>query len=236
MANVDQASTVTPVTSTPQADWRFAESPKALRLGTEVGWWSCLQWFVDQWQRGCSDDQWTRSQHAQKHCDALDRRQRTLPSGECWKIGNSFCRRVRRSSCCGCFQACQRRRSAFAARIDSDGSSFSYEAHMSRSPSFNELLYRDITPEDYELLLNLDESLQRRTADVHTVDALPRAHPKDAAGKVCAVCLDSFRRDDLITLLPPCKHIFHKECISKWLLERHRTCPLCNVDVFGSTN
>jgi hypothetical protein len=28
--------------------------------------------------------------------------------------------------------------------------------------------------------------------------------------------------------------MFHKDCVSKWLLERHRVCPLCSIEVFPS--
>jgi hypothetical protein len=101
---------------------------------------------------------------------------------------------------------------------------------------FSDLLFRDITPEDYELLLRLDDTLERPTASKQNVDSLPRVRAEDAVGQVCTVCLDPFRLNDTISMLPACEHIFHKDCVSKWLLERHRTCPLCNAEVFSSVS
>ncbi|XP_030621476.1 RING finger protein 148 [Chanos chanos] len=45
----------------------------------------------------------------------------------------------------------------------------------------------------------------------------------------CAVCIESFRHGDVVTVLP-CSHLFHKTCIEPWLLE-HRTCPMCKYDI-----
>mmetsp|Transcript_9523 Transcript_9523/g.17182 ORF Transcript_9523/g.17182 Transcript_9523/m.17182 type:complete len:202 (+) Transcript_9523:135-740(+) len=45
----------------------------------------------------------------------------------------------------------------------------------------------------------------------------------------CAVCLDEFEPEIEVRLLP-CHHLYHSECITKWL-HRHRTCPLCNFDL-----
>jgi hypothetical protein len=45
------------------------------------------------------------------------------------------------------------------------------------------------------------------------------------AKKDCVICLEEFKNgDDVITL--PCLHIYHKTCITDWLLENN-TCPIC---------
>lgn len=46
---------------------------------------------------------------------------------------------------------------------------------------------------------------------------------------VCAVCIESYRTGDVVTVLT-CDHIFHKTCIEPWLLEK-RTCPMCKCDI-----
>uniref|UniRef100_A0A5K1GVF3 RING-type domain-containing protein n=1 Tax=Nymphaea colorata TaxID=210225 RepID=A0A5K1GVF3_9MAGN len=46
----------------------------------------------------------------------------------------------------------------------------------------------------------------------------------------CAVCLSSLRDMELLRLLPDCGHIFHRECIRKWLA-LHFTCPICRLEV-----
>ena len=42
----------------------------------------------------------------------------------------------------------------------------------------------------------------------------------------CAICFDTFKENELLKQLG-CNHIFHKECLSQWLLNMN-TCPFCN--------
>ncbi|KAL5200380.1 hypothetical protein ABZP36_021583 [Zizania latifolia] len=46
-------------------------------------------------------------------------------------------------------------------------------------------------------------------------------------GRECAVCLGALRDREMVRLLPACMHVYHAECIDRWLLAAHRTCPLC---------
>ncbi|KAI8608775.1 hypothetical protein BC830DRAFT_1153866 [Chytriomyces sp. MP71] len=47
----------------------------------------------------------------------------------------------------------------------------------------------------------------------------------------CAICVEPFEsnEDDPAKLLP-CKHIFHKKCITPWL-KLHNTCPFCRFEL-----
>lgn len=45
----------------------------------------------------------------------------------------------------------------------------------------------------------------------------------------CPICLEEFRQQDLIRILP-CKHEFHGDCIFPWLLERGK-CPVCKYSI-----
>ena len=45
----------------------------------------------------------------------------------------------------------------------------------------------------------------------------------------CSIC---FQDMDSRISRSPCGHCFHKECISKWVIERRITCPLCNLDLW----
>ncbi|PIN02673.1 hypothetical protein CDL12_24816 [Handroanthus impetiginosus] len=49
-------------------------------------------------------------------------------------------------------------------------------------------------------------------------------------GLECAVCLTKFEPDEVLRLLPKCKHAFHVECVDTWL-DAHSTCPLCRYRV-----
>jgi len=88
------------------------------------------------------------------------------------------------------------------------------------------LLSRDIGPEDYDLLLRLDEAVPKKPVSCESLDSLASVAPKDFMGSKCLVCLSAFDEvDDVIAL--QCKHQFHRSCITTWLSEYRRTCPLC---------
>ncbi|KAG9149915.1 hypothetical protein Leryth_009996 [Lithospermum erythrorhizon] len=45
----------------------------------------------------------------------------------------------------------------------------------------------------------------------------------------CSICLSSLEVDEVARILPNCKHLFHAECIDKWL-EIHVNCPICRTE------
>lgn len=45
--------------------------------------------------------------------------------------------------------------------------------------------------------------------------------------EACTVCLDCVRADDLVRELVNCKHVFHQECLDRWVDEGQVNCPLC---------
>ncbi|XP_060188915.1 E3 ubiquitin-protein ligase ATL41-like [Lycium barbarum] len=45
----------------------------------------------------------------------------------------------------------------------------------------------------------------------------------------CTVCLSILENEETVRTLPNCKHIFHAECIDKWL-GSHSTCPICRTE------
>ncbi|RWR79311.1 RING-H2 finger protein ATL52-like protein [Cinnamomum micranthum f. kanehirae] len=52
-------------------------------------------------------------------------------------------------------------------------------------------------------------------------------------GTVCSVCLNEFREDENLRLLPKCSHAFHLPCIDTWLTS-HVSCPLCRANVVSN--
>ncbi|KAK1315680.1 E3 ubiquitin ligase BIG BROTHER [Acorus calamus] len=52
--------------------------------------------------------------------------------------------------------------------------------------------------------------------------------------EVCPVCLKSLVIGEEIKRTP-CGHLFHGECIFRWL-ERSRTCPMCRFDMHASVH
>ena len=51
--------------------------------------------------------------------------------------------------------------------------------------------------------------------------------PAEGSLDACTICLDEYEVGDKVRCLP-CGHAFHANCIARWLIERHATCPLCN--------
>ncbi|MCE3051576.1 hypothetical protein HAX54_050252 [Datura stramonium] len=45
----------------------------------------------------------------------------------------------------------------------------------------------------------------------------------------CAICLSEFQHGEKGRKLESCKHIFHENCLEKWLMQKDvkATCPLC---------
>ena len=50
----------------------------------------------------------------------------------------------------------------------------------------------------------------------------------------CPICLQKYKGADIIKEFP-CKHIFHKNCIFKWL-KTSNLCPLCKYDITNDVN
>ncbi|KAL3639966.1 hypothetical protein CASFOL_014934 [Castilleja foliolosa] len=46
----------------------------------------------------------------------------------------------------------------------------------------------------------------------------------------CAICLQDLKDEESLRLLGNCKHIFHKQCIDRWLT-RQGNCPICRKNV-----
>lgn len=56
------------------------------------------------------------------------------------------------------------------------------------------------------------------------------AEPADCTpGDLCSVCLDVLEPENDVRVLT-CEHVFHDECITRWLTTRRGLCPLCKRD------
>mmetsp|Transcript_148702 Transcript_148702/g.277145 ORF Transcript_148702/g.277145 Transcript_148702/m.277145 type:complete len:235 (-) Transcript_148702:22-726(-) len=117
------------------------------------------------------------------------------------------------------------------------GSGRSSRAHRLMACGLSEhevvdLFYRDITPEDYDLLLRLDELVPKRTACKDAVDRLQPRPPGERNHDVCGVCLVPFEADDdVLAVSCPAAHEFHRPCISKWLTECKNCCPVDHAEL-----
>ncbi|MCO5588365.1 hypothetical protein L7F22_042320 [Adiantum nelumboides] len=47
----------------------------------------------------------------------------------------------------------------------------------------------------------------------------------------CSVCLCEFEQGQQLRIMPNCCHVFHSDCIHKWLDQDQKTCPLCRTSL-----
>lgn len=95
--------------------------------------------------------------------------------------------------------------------------------------SLMRLLTRDITPEDYDLLLLLDSTVPARTLTKDILSSFPsHTHSSSDPAGMCTVCLCEFDHGDTLTTLP-CRHVFHRACIERWLGSSSCKCPVDNL-------
>jgi hypothetical protein len=89
--------------------------------------------------------------------------------------------------------------------------------------------YPDLT---YESLLELDNSIKKRgLSEKEKKTCLSSIiHHSSNPSKSCNICLEDFKRAEKLLQVKSCKHVFHTDCIEKWLKE-NRTCPVCRATI-----
>lgn len=71
----------------------------------------------------------------------------------------------------------------------------------------------------------------KRGLDPTLIASLPSFTVRDVASATeCAVCLSLLEEQDTARELPSCKHVFHVDCVDKWLTACS-TCPVCRTEV-----
>ncbi|KAG0471981.1 hypothetical protein HPP92_016527 [Vanilla planifolia] len=79
-------------------------------------------------------------------------------------------------------------------------------------------------------------SVERRSSGVGqaVVESLPvfrfGSLIGEKSGLECAVCLSRYETEELLRLLPKCRHAFHVDCVDAWL-NFHSSCPICRSRV-----
>ena len=96
---------------------------------------------------------------------------------------------------------------------------------------FVDLQHREITPEDYELLLQLDELVKKKMVSKAALDSFTVFTAEEGLTcEQCAVCLEQYCTGQELKQLP-CSHFFHKDCIEQWLSTVSMNCPLDGLPV-----
>ena len=87
--------------------------------------------------------------------------------------------------------------------------------------------------EAFSKALNREENLKKHAAEESTlerIERLPRV-PVSGMNEMCIICREDMAEGEVTQLL--CKHSFHPECISPWLLEKE-ICPWCRRSISKS--
>ena len=99
----------------------------------------------------------------------------------------------------------------------------------------NNLMNREITDHDYDMLLQLDN--QDATVPSNLSESTVRSFPVErirhnssllAPGQQCRICLRGYEEGQFARRLP-CRHKFHRDCVDNWLLHQHATCPIDGI-------
>jgi len=51
-----------------------------------------------------------------------------------------------------------------------------------------------------------------------------------SSNDVCPICLEDFTEGETLRQLPSCSHLYHVDCVDKWLTTKSSLCPLCKKD------
>lgn len=95
-----------------------------------------------------------------------------------------------------------------------------------------ELLYREITPEDYDLLLLLDEMVPKKTLAPQALEKLQVVRAGQRRHDSCGICLmpwqdgEEEEEEDIVSVPCPAAHEFHRSCVTKWLTQCKNSCPV----------
>jgi hypothetical protein len=95
-----------------------------------------------------------------------------------------------------------------------------------------QLMTRDITPDDYELLLALDDNKNDAKKPLKKKKSTLKSEKLkvvDESNSSCSICLENFEVGATVKSLK-CSHVFHSECLDKWI-EVSNACPLCKVQM-----
>ena len=93
-----------------------------------------------------------------------------------------------------------------------------------------ELQNREITPEDYDLLVQLDCSVKPKTLPKDWIDSLRSDTVSSVLDDVCSICIENYTPGEERKFLP-CGHYFHGQCIQTWLSWTSDRCPIDGKEV-----
>ena len=97
--------------------------------------------------------------------------------------------------------------------------------------------YEEIENNDNDNNEEIELFMKKRNQYILELDEFQFKHLKKYSALTedkCPICLVKYKGIDIIKEFP-CKHIFHKNCIFKWL-KTSNICPLCKYDITNDVN
>ena len=74
-----------------------------------------------------------------------------------------------------------------------------------------------------------NDGLDDAVIQTYPISKIKDINKLDEDKKRCSICLEYYKNNDDSIVLP-CIHIFHAECIKKWM-KRQRICPICKNEI-----
>ena len=97
-----------------------------------------------------------------------------------------------------------------------------------RNININEL--RNMRDRFFSLNLGLDDD----TINNYPISKIKDINKLSEDKKRCTICLEDFKNND-DTIILPCIHIFHEECIKNWM-KQNDSCPICKYQIKTEIN
>jgi len=94
-----------------------------------------------------------------------------------------------------------------------------------------DLSRRELTPEDYELLLRLDATVAKKTVGAERLTEVAALELGGGCEGTCAVCLADMAPGEKLLRLVKCGHKYHEGCLKPWLESHGHTCPCCQREL-----
>lgn len=63
-----------------------------------------------------------------------------------------------------------------------------------------------------------------------TANELGQGEIQKGASHECAICLETMPAGTTVRILP-CRHVYHHDCINRWMKEDKDSCPMCKFDL-----
>ncbi|KAI3783687.1 hypothetical protein L1987_42773 [Smallanthus sonchifolius] len=58
-------------------------------------------------------------------------------------------------------------------------------------------------------------------------------HRHRSVDRMCFICSEDYKKDDVLSQLSRCGHVFHSDCVGKRLHPKQTSCPFCRTPVFS---